>query len=92
MMSTIPIWQHVLTVLALIAIQVGTGMHALKVIRDLRAALVAKRVLLGAGGMFQKTQFLAAGDTLTLEDGNGNTLSIESTNATTIHVKAHPAP
>jgi hypothetical protein len=86
---TVPLYFHIPVVLAFLVLQGSTVYWALRRIRDLEAALLAKKVLLGPTGVLAHNQHLVAGETLTFRDDNGNRLEITTASATHLDVKVY---
>lgn len=60
-MTSVPIWQHVIVVLALLIANAATFKICMHRIEELQAALVAKKVLLGETRMLETRVELQAG-------------------------------
>ncbi len=86
----ISIYWHVTVILLLLTAHGLTVRWALRHIRDLRLALVARRALLGedvAVTGYDRTHALLADEKLVLADTKENILEIHTTDATTITVR-----
>jgi hypothetical protein len=85
---TVSIWQHVIVVIGLLTSNAVTFFVCKRRVEELKAALLAKRVLLGSfDGSFEKTELLCAGEKMTLVDKNENILEITSRDCTKLTVK-----
>lgn len=88
MITCVPLWPHIGTVLALLASNATLFFITKRRIETLQMALVAKRALLGEfEGSFEKRQVLCAGETMTLVDSSQNVLQITSRDCTELIVK-----
>lgn len=84
----VPLWQYIFVVLALTCANALTFWIGMRAVKRLRAALVAKRTLLGQFEVaFEWRKLLCAGDKMVLVDSNQNILEIESRDCTEFTVR-----